>query len=75
MDERCDSGSVDANSFALGLGADGANWKAMNSYCVDGGVYMFITRCHYPYLPNGDLRNRHVWRNSSIIKSIDQGLT
>jgi len=27
---------------------DKGNWKTMNSYCVDGVLYMFVTRCLYP---------------------------
>jgi hypothetical protein len=56
------------------LGADKANWKTMNSYCVDGVLYMFVTRCLYPEQA-GDARQRHIFRNSSIIKSTDRGAT
>jgi hypothetical protein len=54
--------------------ADNANWKTMNSYCVDGVLYMFVTRCLYPE-QSGDARHRHVFKNSSIIKSTDKGVT
>jgi hypothetical protein len=53
---------------------DHANWKTMNSYCVDGVLYMFVTRCLYPDQAR-DPVNRHIFKNSSIIKSTDHGLT
>jgi hypothetical protein len=53
---------------------DGANWKTMNSYCVDGVLYMFVTRCLYPDQAK-DPHHRHIFKNSSIIKSTDHGLT
>jgi hypothetical protein len=59
---------------ATDLQSDHANWKTMNSYCVDGVLYMFVTRCLYPE-QSGDPKNRHVFQNSSIIKSADHGLT
>jgi hypothetical protein len=59
---------------ATDLKSDHANWKTMNSYCVDGVLYMFVTRCLYPE-QSGDPKNRHVFKNSSIIKSTDHGLT
>ena len=46
----------------------------MNSYCVDGVFYMFVTRCLYPE-QSGDAKHRHVFQNSSIIKSTDKGRT
>ena len=57
-----------------GSGPDQANWKTMNSYCVDGVLYMFVTRCLYPE-QSGDAHHRHVFKNSSIIKSTDRGKT
>ncbi|MGH9345572.1 MAG: hypothetical protein ACRD19_17630 [Terriglobia bacterium] len=57
---------------SMGLGPDGANWKTMNSYSVDGVLYMFVTRCHYPW-QSGDPKHRHIFRDSSIIKSTDNG--
>ena len=56
------------------LGPDHANWKTMNSYCVDGVFYMFVTRCLYPE-QSGDPHHRHIFKNSSIIKSTDKGKT
>ncbi len=56
------------------LAADHANWKTMNSYCVDGTLYMFVTRCLYPE-QSGDPKHRHIFKNSSIIKSTDKGKT
>lgn len=56
------------------LGADGANWKATNAYSVDGILYMFVTRCTYPS-QSSDAQRRHIWQNSSVIKSTDEGLT
>jgi hypothetical protein len=56
------------------LGADNANWKVTNSYSVDGILYMFITRCHYPW-ELLDPKLRHVWEDASIIKSMDGGKT
>ena len=53
---------------------DHANWKTMNSYCVDGVLYMFVTRCLYPE-QSGDQKHRHIFKNSSIIKSTDKGGT
>jgi len=53
---------------------DHANWKTMNSYCVDGTLYMFVTRCLYPE-QSGDARHRHNFQNASIIKSTDKGRT
>ena len=54
--------------------ADGANWKTMNSYCVDGVLYMFVTRCFYPEQAH-DPNHRHIFKNSSVIKSADKGKT
>jgi hypothetical protein len=62
------------SSNTSSLGPDGANWKTMNSYSVDGTLYMFVTRCSYPWKSN-DPKGRHVFHNSSIIKSTDQGRT
>jgi hypothetical protein len=59
---------------SLELGPDMANWKTMNSYSVDGVLYMFVTRCIYPWNGN-DPKHRHIFRDSSIIKSTDKGLT
>ena len=56
------------------MGPDQANWKTMNSYCVDGVLYMFVTRCQYPE-QSGDPHHRHIFKNSSIIKSVDKGKT
>jgi hypothetical protein len=56
------------------LGPDGANWKTMNTYSVDGVLYMFVTRCTYPS-QSTDAKKRHVWRNSSIIESTNNGRT
>ena len=56
------------------IGPDNANWKTTNTYSVDGILYMFVTRCTYPY-QSTDPKRRHVWFNSSIIKSTDNGLT
>ncbi len=56
------------------LGPDGANWKTMNTYSVDGVLYMFVTRCHYPS-QSSDPKGRHIFENSSIIKSTDNGRT
>jgi hypothetical protein len=53
---------------------DGGNWKTMNSYCVSGVLYMFVTRCLYPE-QSGDAHHRHVFKNSSVIKSTDKGKT
>ncbi len=53
---------------------DHANWKTMNSYGVDGVLYMFVTRCLYPE-QSGDTNHRHIFKNSSIIKSTDKGVT
>jgi hypothetical protein len=60
--------------FAGEAGADGANWKSMNTYCVDGILYMGIARCFYPE-DSGDPLGRHRFCHSSIIKSTDHGLT
>ncbi|MEJ7587441.1 MAG: hypothetical protein WKI04_07760 [Ferruginibacter sp.] len=60
--------------FAGEKAADSASWKTMNSYSVDGVLYMFVTRCLYPE-QSGDNHNRHVFRSSSIIKSLDNGKT
>ena len=57
-----------------GLGPDRANWKTMNSYCVNGVLYMWVTRCQYPE-QSGDVHHRHIFKNSSIIKSTDKGKT
>lgn len=54
--------------------ADKANWKTMNSYSVNGVLYMFVTRCLYPE-ESGDPHHRHIFENSSIIKSTDKGKT
>ena len=41
-----------------GEAAEGANWKSMNTYCVDGVLYMGIARCFYPE-DSGDALGRH----------------
>ena len=46
----------------------------MNLYCVDGVLYMFVTRCLYPE-QSGDANHRHIFKNLSIIKSTDKGKT
>src|SRR6201999_106940 len=56
------------------VGADGANWKMTNTYSVNGVLYAFVTRCHYPWQA-GDSKHRHVFRDSNVIKSTDKGLT
>lgn len=56
------------------VGPDGANWKAMNTYAVDGVLYMFVTRCLYP-TGSPDPERRHYWKDASIIKSTDGGET
>jgi hypothetical protein len=56
------------------MGSDHANWKTMNSYSVDGSLYMFVTRCQYPE-HSGDTNHRHIFKNSSVIKSTDKGKT
>jgi hypothetical protein len=69
-----DPGKATTQVNSLELGPDMANWKTMNTYSVDGVLYMFVTRCIYPW--NGDdPKHRHIFRNSSIIKSTDKGLT
>ncbi|MEJ0105548.1 MAG: hypothetical protein WDO19_24610 [Bacteroidota bacterium] len=60
--------------FAGERAADSASWKTMNSYSVNGVLYMFVTRCLYPE-QSGDKKNRHIFRSSSIIKSLDNGKT
>jgi hypothetical protein len=65
----------DMGGFGEGdLASDHANWKTMNSYCVDGVLYMFVTRCLYPEQAQ-DEHHRHIFKNSSIIKSTDKGKT
>ena len=56
------------------VGPDGANWKFTNAYSVDGILYAFITRCHYPWQA-GDPKHRHIFQDSSVIKSLDRGRT
>jgi hypothetical protein len=46
----------------------------MNTYAVGGVLYMFVTRCLYPE-ESGDEHHRHIFKNSSIIKSVDNGTT
>ena len=62
------------NEYGFGgeKAADRASWKTMNSYSVNGILYMFVTRCLYPE-QSGDPKNRHIFRSSSIIKSLDNG--
>jgi hypothetical protein len=70
-------GSTVSNMEGYGEGAAGpdhANWKTMNSYCVDGVLYMFVTRCLYPEQA-GDAHQRHIFKNATIIKSVDKGKT
>ena len=55
-------------------GPDKANWKTMNTYAVDGVLYMFVTRCLYPE-ESGDEHHRHIFENASLIKSTDKGKT
>ncbi|HXR92591.1 MAG TPA: hypothetical protein VN750_20175 [Steroidobacteraceae bacterium] len=67
-------GSAGSSENNTGLGSDDANWKVMNAYSVDGVLYMFVTRCHYPMVST-DPQQRHIFRDSSIIKSSDGGRT
>lgn len=55
-----------------GRGDNGANWKTTNSYSVDGVIYMFVTRCTYPS-DSSDGKRRHLFQDSSIIMSKDNG--
>jgi hypothetical protein len=66
--------SADPKANTTQLGPDGANWKTMNSYSVDGVLYMFVTRCLYPS-GSIDPKRRHIFQHSSIIKSTDGGKT
>lgn len=65
---------MNAYGFAGEKGPDSASWKTMNSYSVNGVLYMVVTRCLYPE-QSGDTGNRHIFRSSSIIKSLDNGKT
>jgi hypothetical protein len=56
------------------LGADRANWKTTNTYSIGGDLYAFVLRCEYPWMA-GDSERRHVFRDSSVIKSTDGGVT
>ena len=66
--------AAQASTNSMGLGPDGANWKTTNTYSVDGVLYMFVMRCTYPS-GSSDPQRRHIWQNSSIIKSTDNGRT
>lgn len=52
----------------------GINWKITNSYSVDGTLYMCIARVQ-DYSHSKDPQGRLVFRNSSIVKSVDGGKT
>jgi hypothetical protein len=71
---KADLNGAEPVSNSMGLGPDGGNWKTMNTYSVDGALYMFVTRCFYPWGSN-DPKRRHNFENSSIIKSTDYGRT
>lgn len=71
---KTDLSAAARTSNSTGLGPDGANWKTTNSYSVDGVLYMFVTRCHYPF-GSTDTKRRHIFQNSSILKSTDNGRT
>lgn len=63
--------AIDNRRFA---DSEGANWKIMNSYSVDGTLYMFITRLH-DYQRTGDQMGRLTFKDASVIKSTDRGRT
>ena len=75
-DRSWQKGASTAVAFpnSMGIGEDGSNWKTMNTYSVDGVLYAFVTRCHYPIAAADPLR-RHVFQNSSVIMSKDNGQT
>ncbi|MDD6209997.1 MAG: DUF4185 domain-containing protein [Bacteroidales bacterium] len=58
------------------LDADSLAWKASGLTCVDGVLYMFVSRHNYPWLydPAPD-NNRQTAQDGSIIKSSDYGKT
>jgi len=60
--------------LGMGLGPDHANWKATNTYSVGGVLYMFLARCHYPWVL-ADSKGRHRFENSTIVRSTDEGRT
>lgn len=58
------------------LDQDSLAWKASGLTCVDGVLYMFVSRHGYPWLydPAPD-HNRQSAQDGSIIKSLDYGKT
>jgi len=71
---KADLATAGSTTNDTSIGPDGANWKVMNAYSVDGVLYQFVTRCHYP-MQSDDPQRRHIFRDSSIIKSTDGGRT
>jgi len=55
-------------------GKDHATWKACGQECIDGVFYSFVSRNVYGN-ESGDALMRQTAFNSSLIKSIDRGLT
>ena len=58
------------------LDRDSLAWKASGLICVDGALYMFVSRHGYPWLYKpAPYNNRQTAEDGSIIKSLDYGKT
>ncbi|MDR3260936.1 MAG: DUF4185 domain-containing protein [Tannerella sp.] len=57
------------------LDADSLAWKASGITCIDGILYMFVSRHDYPWRNHKLVDNRQTACDGSIIKSIDHGKT
>ncbi|MDR0845528.1 MAG: DUF4185 domain-containing protein, partial [Tannerella sp.] len=57
------------------LDADSLAWKASGITCIDGILYMFVSRHDYPWRNHALTDNRQTAQDGSIIKSTDHGKT
>jgi hypothetical protein len=64
--------SMDAYGYGGQLGDDGASWKADGLVCVDGVLYLSVSR-HWYGKP--ETNNVQISKNSTIVKSDDYGST
>lgn len=64
--------SMDAYGHENQLGDDGACWKADGIYCVDGVLYLTVSRHWYGKPETGHVQ---ITRDATIVRSQDHGLT
>jgi hypothetical protein len=76
MDEY---GANTAPMSALGYGAAAANdpraWKANGITCIEGVLYVFVSKHDYPWRNKSLTDHRQTAADASIINSLDHGRT